>query len=267
MGSPMSRPPLSTLKSANDKPTDVRRCYKCKFVIDGHHGRGHCTKSKVKLTLKPNTNYVFFRRLALFHMPLFRRLRWKSIALYPQQCIKALIVGSDGTAAHLDDMLVTGRTIDEHNTRLDTVIQRIHDNGFRVRLEKLKTDLEPLVALFESKKETPVYSASRLQRWATMLLYYKLRNRVCQHKGFWTSGGSLTSHSVALINAGGLRHRQRRCRCNRRTYRELSSPSGLCQNNPDCYKSHVIKKIIDYIRAGNGPTFNRNSPFWHYYKH
>uniref|UniRef100_W6NPV0 RNA-directed DNA polymerase (Reverse transcriptase) domain containing protein n=1 Tax=Haemonchus contortus TaxID=6289 RepID=W6NPV0_HAECO len=53
-----------------------------------------------------------------------------------QQCIDALIAGLDGTAASLDDILVTGRTIDEHNTRLDAVLQRIHDYGFRVRLEK-----------------------------------------------------------------------------------------------------------------------------------
>ncbi|XGW22263.1 hypothetical protein V3C99_004908, partial [Haemonchus contortus] len=55
-----------------------------------------------------------------------------------QQCIDALIAGLDGTAAYLDDILVTGRTVDEHNTRLDAVLQRIQDYGFRVRLEKCK---------------------------------------------------------------------------------------------------------------------------------
>uniref|UniRef100_W6NB06 RNA-directed DNA polymerase n=1 Tax=Haemonchus contortus TaxID=6289 RepID=W6NB06_HAECO len=30
---------------------------------------------------------------------------------------------------------------------------------------------------------------------------------------------------------------------------------------------HVIKKIIDYIKAGNWHAINRNSPLWHYYNH
>ncbi|EYC16482.1 hypothetical protein Y032_0033g2680 [Ancylostoma ceylanicum] len=53
-----------------------------------------------------------------------------------QQYIDALIAGLDGTAAYLDDIIVTGRTVDEHNARLNAVFQRIHDYGFHVRLEK-----------------------------------------------------------------------------------------------------------------------------------
>uniref|UniRef100_W6NBQ2 RNA-directed DNA polymerase n=1 Tax=Haemonchus contortus TaxID=6289 RepID=W6NBQ2_HAECO len=53
-----------------------------------------------------------------------------------QQCINALIAGLDGTAAYLDDILVTGRTIDEHNTRLNAALQRNQDYGFRIRPEK-----------------------------------------------------------------------------------------------------------------------------------
>ncbi|PIO55445.1 hypothetical protein TELCIR_23168 [Teladorsagia circumcincta] len=44
--------------------------------------------------------------------------------------------GLEGTAAYLDDIIVTGTTIDEHNTRLKALFQRIHEYGFRVRLEK-----------------------------------------------------------------------------------------------------------------------------------
>ncbi|KAK6733039.1 hypothetical protein RB195_017044 [Necator americanus] len=53
-----------------------------------------------------------------------------------QQCMDALIAGLDGTAAYLDDILVTGRTIGEHNARLEVVLKRIQDYGFRVRLDK-----------------------------------------------------------------------------------------------------------------------------------
>ncbi|KAK6726142.1 hypothetical protein RB195_004452 [Necator americanus] len=53
-----------------------------------------------------------------------------------QQCMDALIAGLDGTAAYLDDILVTGKTIGENNVRLDAVLKRIQDYGFRVRLDK-----------------------------------------------------------------------------------------------------------------------------------
>ncbi|KAK6736007.1 hypothetical protein RB195_018965 [Necator americanus] len=51
-----------------------------------------------------------------------------------QQCMDALIAGLDGTVAYLDDLLVIVRTIGEHNTRLEAVLKRIQDYGFRVRL-------------------------------------------------------------------------------------------------------------------------------------
>ncbi|PIO68609.1 reverse transcriptase, partial [Teladorsagia circumcincta] len=75
-----------------------------------------------------------------------------------QQCIDALIAGLDGTAAYLDDILVTGRTIDEHNTRLDAVFQRIQDYGFRVRLEKcsfLQTQIKYLGFVINAQGRRP----------------------------------------------------------------------------------------------------------------
>ncbi|PIO57080.1 hypothetical protein TELCIR_21517, partial [Teladorsagia circumcincta] len=74
------------------------------------------------------------------------------------QCIDALIAGLDGTAAYLDDILVTGRTIDEHNTRLDAVFQRIQDYGFRVRLEKrsfLQTQIKYLGFVINAQGRRP----------------------------------------------------------------------------------------------------------------
>ncbi|KAK6762125.1 hypothetical protein RB195_023007 [Necator americanus] len=46
-----------------------------------------------------------------------------------QQYMDALIAGLDGTAAYLNDILVTFRTIGEHNARLETVFKRIQDYG------------------------------------------------------------------------------------------------------------------------------------------
>ncbi|VDL78973.1 unnamed protein product [Nippostrongylus brasiliensis] len=57
-----------------------------------------------------------------------------------QQCIDTLIAGLEGTAAYLDDILVTGRPISEHNTRLDAVFKRIQDyliNRYRVIYKRL----------------------------------------------------------------------------------------------------------------------------------
>ncbi|PIO75137.1 reverse transcriptase [Teladorsagia circumcincta] len=83
--------------------------------------------SKQLLTINTHQGLYRFNRLPFGVKPASGIL---------QQCIDALIAGLDGNAAYLDDILVTGRTIDEHNTRLDTVFQRIQDYGFRVRLEK-----------------------------------------------------------------------------------------------------------------------------------
>uniref|UniRef100_A0A7I4Z4C2 Reverse transcriptase domain-containing protein n=1 Tax=Haemonchus contortus TaxID=6289 RepID=A0A7I4Z4C2_HAECO len=63
-----------------------------------------------KQLLKISTHQVLFR---------FDRLRFgvKSAPGIFQQCIDSLIAGLDGTAAYLDDILVTGRTMT--NTTLD----------------------------------------------------------------------------------------------------------------------------------------------------
>ncbi|PIO77458.1 hypothetical protein TELCIR_00441 [Teladorsagia circumcincta] len=58
----------------------------------------------------------------------------------------------------LDDILVTGRTIDEHNTRLDAVFQRIQDYGFRIRLEKcsfLQTQIKYLGFVINAQGRSP----------------------------------------------------------------------------------------------------------------
>ena len=47
-----------------------------------------------------------------------------------------LVKGIPYTATYLDDILVTGRTDDEHVANLDTVLQRIYDSGLRLRADK-----------------------------------------------------------------------------------------------------------------------------------
>ncbi|KHJ98390.1 hypothetical protein OESDEN_01620 [Oesophagostomum dentatum] len=52
------------------------------------------------------------------------------------QIMDAMIAGLDGVAAYLDDIIVAGRTMDEHRRNLEALFERIHDYGFRVRVEK-----------------------------------------------------------------------------------------------------------------------------------
>ncbi|KAK6761652.1 hypothetical protein RB195_022657 [Necator americanus] len=138
MGRPKLQLPRLTLKSANKEPINVRECYGYNFVIDGHrgYGIGHLADTPSLLGLDWIAQYE----------PLFRPLTEDSICNISssltqpkpgifQQCLDALIAGLDGTAAHLDDILVAGRTICEHNARLEAVFKRIQDYGFRVRID------------------------------------------------------------------------------------------------------------------------------------
>ncbi|KAK6764772.1 hypothetical protein RB195_024918 [Necator americanus] len=53
-----------------------------------------------------------------------------------QQIMDSMICGLEGVAAYLDDVIVTDRTQQEHRHNLEALFGRIHEYGFRVRLEK-----------------------------------------------------------------------------------------------------------------------------------
>ncbi|CAD6192992.1 unnamed protein product [Caenorhabditis auriculariae] len=53
-----------------------------------------------------------------------------------QEVIDSMISGLNGVAAYLDDIIVTGRSTDEHRRNLEALFDRIHNYGFRVRLPK-----------------------------------------------------------------------------------------------------------------------------------
>uniref|UniRef100_A0A7I4YQ79 Peptidase A2 domain-containing protein n=1 Tax=Haemonchus contortus TaxID=6289 RepID=A0A7I4YQ79_HAECO len=152
MGRPTLRPPRNTLKSANDKPINFWGCYECNFVIDGHHGRDYSTGLNDALEQHqhplPTPDDIFtklngglyFSQLDLAeaylqlevdddskqlltidtHRGLFR-FNHPSFGVKPapgifQQCVDDLIARLD---RYLDEILVTGKTIDETNTTLD----------------------------------------------------------------------------------------------------------------------------------------------------
>ncbi|EPB69223.1 reverse transcriptase [Ancylostoma ceylanicum] len=74
------------------------------------------------------------------HCGLFRynRLTFgvKSAPGIFHQIIDSMIAGLNGVAAYLDDIIVTGRNMEEHRQNLEALSERIHTYGFRVRIEK-----------------------------------------------------------------------------------------------------------------------------------
>ncbi|EPB70887.1 reverse transcriptase [Ancylostoma ceylanicum] len=118
-----------------------------------------------------------------------------------QQYIDALIAGLDGTAAYLDVIIVTGRTIDEHNTCLNALLQRIHHHGFRVCLEKcafLQTEINYLGFVINAKGRRPTQRSRSNPQDATS----KGRQPAtrppwsCQHPWNFRQGPAQLSRSV-----------------------------------------------------------------------
>ncbi|KAK6749454.1 hypothetical protein RB195_001828 [Necator americanus] len=83
--------------------------------------------SKWLLTINAHRGLYRFNRLPFGVKP--------ALGIF-QQCRLSLIAGVDRTAAYLNNILVTGRTIGEHNARLEAVFKRIQDYGLRLRLDK-----------------------------------------------------------------------------------------------------------------------------------
>jgi transposase InsO family protein len=61
-----------------------------------------------------------------------------------QQAMDQMLVGIDGVVAYLDDIIITGSNVDEHDRRLKTVLQRICDWGFHLKLEKCSFRLQQI---------------------------------------------------------------------------------------------------------------------------
>ncbi|XP_055527930.1 uncharacterized protein K02A2.6-like [Wyeomyia smithii] len=55
-----------------------------------------------------------------------------------QQIMDAMLSGLPCTSPYLDDILVGGRTVEEHNQNLNCVLQRLQEYGFTVKFEKCR---------------------------------------------------------------------------------------------------------------------------------
>ena len=53
-----------------------------------------------------------------------------------QEAMDSMTSGLEGCAAYLDDVIVTGATLEEHNKNVHALFRRIADFGFHLRVEK-----------------------------------------------------------------------------------------------------------------------------------
>lgn len=75
-----------------------------------------------------------------------------------QQIMDSMISGIEGTAAYLDDLIITGSTVSEHRGRLNKVFQRIQEYGFKVNLDKcsfLKSEVNYLGFIITAEGRRP----------------------------------------------------------------------------------------------------------------
>ncbi|XP_064622516.1 uncharacterized protein K02A2.6-like [Lineus longissimus] len=112
-----------------------------------------------------------------------------------QRTMDNLLQGLDHVVVYLDDILVTGKTAQEHLANLEKVLQRLLDAGWRLREEKCtfhadavvylgyridKDGLHPVLEKVEAiVKAPPPENIQQLQAYLGMLNYYErfLRNR------------------------------------------------------------------------------------------
>ncbi|PIO53684.1 hypothetical protein TELCIR_24973, partial [Teladorsagia circumcincta] len=115
----------------------------------------------------------------------------------------------------------------------------------------LKTDHKPLVAIFGNKKGIPVYSANRLQRWATMLLNHDFAIEYVNTKDFGqvdalsrliaSQSSTPEDYVIANVDVDVTAEFIENCR-------HLSVSTGTIRTATK--DDPVIKKVIDYTKSG-----------------
>ncbi|UYV80244.1 K02A2.6-like [Cordylochernes scorpioides] len=53
-----------------------------------------------------------------------------------QRCINNILSGLQGTACYMDDILIYGNTMEEHNRNLETVLRRLEENNIKLNAKK-----------------------------------------------------------------------------------------------------------------------------------
>nr|CDJ86255.1 RNA-directed DNA polymerase (reverse transcriptase) and Integrase domain containing protein [Haemonchus contortus] len=130
----------------------------------------------------------------------------------------------------------------------------------------LRTDHKPLISIFGTRKGVPVYTANRLQRWATTLLNYNFSIQYVKTSEF--------GQADALSRLIGLQSPEPEDRAIASVDADLCAEvMDNCHRLPVSFSSvqaattadHTLIQVIGYIRSGKWPKVNRESPFWPYY--
>ncbi|UYV74937.1 K02A2.6-like [Cordylochernes scorpioides] len=59
-----------------------------------------------------------------------------------QRCINNILSGLQGTACYMDDILIYGSTMEEHNRNLETVLRRLEENNVKLNAKKQQIAVE-----------------------------------------------------------------------------------------------------------------------------
>ena len=126
------------------------------------------------------------------HRGLFRYTRLPfGVASAPaifQAAMEQVLQGLDGVVCFLDDMLISGKTESEHLTRLNAVLERLEQNGLRLKLPKCEfmkpmveylgyvvdsEGLHPTLEKVQAVKDAPrPKNVQELRSYLGMLQYY-----------------------------------------------------------------------------------------------
>ncbi|VDO45763.1 unnamed protein product [Haemonchus placei] len=126
---------------------------------------------------------------------------------------------------------------------------------------------EALAIIFAVQKfHLSVYTANRLQRWATTLLNYNFNIQYAKTSEF--------GQADVLSRLIGLYSPEPGDRVIASVDADLCAEvMDNCNQLPVSFRSvqaaatadHTLTQVIGYIRSGTWPKENRNSPFWPYY--
>ena len=157
-------PLVPVVKNKGRKEPEVRLCIDFKKLNQAIKREKYMMPTCEELLAKLSGNKVFSlldaaagfwqlplspesRRFTTFITP-FGRYRMKrlpfGISIAPeifQERMEELLQGCDGTVCYMDDILVFGRTVEEHNKNLKKVHQRLHERGLMLNKVKCKYNL------------------------------------------------------------------------------------------------------------------------------
>uniref|UniRef100_W6NGA2 Gag-pol polyprotein n=1 Tax=Haemonchus contortus TaxID=6289 RepID=W6NGA2_HAECO len=170
----------------------------------------------------------------------------------------------------LEETMKTLQELSGHNTsvfaRRYTYLEN-QCNGESLRdYTGYRTDHKLHISNFGTHKGVPVYTANRLQRWATTLLNYNFSIQYVKTSEFGQADalsrliGLQSPDSVDRVIASADADLCAEVMDNRHR-----TPVSFSSVQEATTADHTLIQVIIYIRSGKWPKVNRNSHLWPYY--